>query len=203
MFIGLDFDNTIVRYDRLFHRLAVERGFVPASLTATKQSVRDHMRANSREDEWTELQGVVYGPRIVDAEPWPGVLEFLGLCWDAGVQVAVVSHKTRHPYRGEKHDLHAAAFRFLEAHGFHDLGLPRDRVFLEATLPEKLARIGSLRCSAFIDDLPEVLGEAAFPAEVRRVLFDPANVHEKRPMVTRVSSWVQCGNLLIAREAAA
>ncbi|MFO0823441.1 MAG: hypothetical protein U0792_10050 [Gemmataceae bacterium] len=203
MLIGLDFDNTIVRYDRLFHRLAVERGLVPASLAATKQAVRDFMRANGREDDWTELQGIAYGPRIVDAEPWPGVREFLGLCWDAGVQVAVVSHKTRHPYRGEKHDLHAAAFRFLEAHGFHDFGLPRDRVFLEPTLGEKLGRIGSLRCSAFIDDLPEVLGEAAFPKDVRRVLFDPANVHEKQLKVTRVTSWVQCANMLIAREAAA
>ncbi|VTT99820.1 Uncharacterized protein OS=uncultured bacterium GN=ACD_46C00180G0003 PE=4 SV=1 [Gemmataceae bacterium] len=204
MLIGLDFDNTIVRYDRLFHRLAVEGGLVPASVPATKQAVRDHLRASGREDDWSELQGVAYGPRIADAEPWPGVREFLGLCWDAGVQVAVVSHKTKHPYRGEKHDLHAAALHFLEAHGFYDLGLSRDRVFLEPTLAEKLARVGALRCAAFVDDLPEVLAEAAFPARVRKVLFDPANAHGAARNVTRVTSWHACADALIApREVAA
>ena len=197
MLIGLDFDNTIVRYDRLFHRLAFERNLIPASLPATKQSVRDFLRAAGREDDWTELQGIAYGPRIVDAEPWPGVLEFLGRCWDAGVQVAVVSHKTKHPYRGEKHDLHTAAHRFLESHGLYDLGLSRDRVFLELTLAEKLARIGSLRCSVFVDDLPEVLGEAAFPARVQKVLFDPANAHAIPVGGLRVNSWLQCGDMLL------
>lgn len=204
MLIGLDFDNTIVRYDRLFHRLAVEGGLVPESLPVSKRAVRNYLRSIGREDDWTELQGVAYGPRITDAEPWPGVREFLGLCWDAGVQVAVVSHKTKHPYRGEKHDLHAAALHFLEAHGFYDLGLSRDRVFLELTLADKLARVGSLRCAAFVDDLPEVLGEAAFPARVRKVLFDPANAHPAVETLTRVTSWHACADLLFApREVAA
>src|SRR5689334_1104441 len=119
MLIGLDFDNTIVRYDRLFHRLAVERSLLPVELPATKQAVRDHLRSIGREDDWTELQGIAYGPRIVDAEPWPGVLPFLWRCHQAGWRVVVVSHKTRHPYRGEKHDLHAAAHAFLKAHDFY------------------------------------------------------------------------------------
>jgi len=64
MLVGLDFDNTIVRYDQLFHRLAVERGLIPPGVSATKQSVRDYLRAADREVDWTELQGIAYGPRI-------------------------------------------------------------------------------------------------------------------------------------------
>ena len=94
MLIGLDFDNTIVRYDRLFHRLAAERGLIPPDLPATKQSVRDFLRTAGREEEWTELQGIAYGPRITDAEPWPGVRAFLRWCHTAGVRVAVVSLMT-------------------------------------------------------------------------------------------------------------
>ncbi len=206
MLIGLDFDNTIVRYDSLFHRLAVERGLIPNSLPATKQSVRDFLRAAKREHEWTELQGFTYGPRITDAEPWPGVKEFLHRCQEADVRVAIVSHKTRHPYRGEKHDLHAAAHAFLETHGFYasDTGLSPDRVFLEPTLAAKLSRVGALRCSAFVDDLPEVLSEAAFPAIVQKVLFDPANAHADHPNIGRVTSWMQCGDMLLrARRACA
>ena len=59
MLIGLDFDNTIVRYDRLFHRLRRERGLIPDHLPVSKRAIRDHLRASGREEEWTELQGVL------------------------------------------------------------------------------------------------------------------------------------------------
>src|SRR5438094_7937311 len=98
MLVGLDFDNTVVRYNRLFHRLAVERGLVPAHLPATKQAVRDFLRASGREHDWTELQGVAYGPRITDAEPFPGLKTFLAPCRAAAPRVAVVSHKPSPPH---------------------------------------------------------------------------------------------------------
>jgi hypothetical protein len=194
MLIGLDFDNTIVGYDRLFQCLAVERALVPPEFPASKQALRDHLRATGREGEWTELQGIAYGPRITG--------DFLRQCRSAGVTVAVVSHKTRIPYRGEPHDLHVAAFRFLETHGFFgpDTGLSPDRVFLEPTLRQKLARVGSLGCSAFVDDLPEVLGEPLFPTGTRKVLFDPADCYPDRPTHDRVTSWAGCGELLLAGE---
>ena len=49
MLVGLDFDNTIVCYDRLFHRLARERGLIPEHVPATKGAVRDHLRNVGRE----------------------------------------------------------------------------------------------------------------------------------------------------------
>src|SRR5881392_3621645 len=73
MLVGLDFDNTIVCYDRLFHRLATERGLLPHGVAENKGAVRDYLRSIGREDDWTEMQGVGYGPRISDAEPFPGV----------------------------------------------------------------------------------------------------------------------------------
>jgi FMN phosphatase YigB (HAD superfamily) len=201
MLIGLDFDNTIVCYDRLFHRLAVEHDVIPRRLPATKRAVRDYLRASGHEDAWTELQGIAYGPRITEAEPFPGVKAFLARCRAAGTLVAVVSHKTRHPYRGAKHDLHAAAHAFLEAHGFYasDTGLSPDRVYLELTLAAKLARVGSLGCAAFVDDLPELLAEPAFPGGVVKVLFDPAGVHPDDASYTRVASWDECGDAILSR----
>jgi hypothetical protein len=206
MLIGLDFDNTIVRYDRLFHRLAEERGLIPQSLPASKRTIRDYLRAMGREEEWTELQGLAYGPRIIDAEPFPGVKAFLVRCREADVRVAIISHKTRHPYRGTCCDLHVSAHLFLEARGFFatsETGLSPTDVFLEPTLAGKLDRIGSLGCNAFVDDLPEVLAEPLFPSEVRKVLFDPDHAHAAAGLM-RVTSWAECGDrLLVQREAAA
>ena len=131
MVIGVDFDNTIVSYDALFHRIAVERGLVPNSVPVDKTAVRDHLRSLGGEDQWTALQGLVYGPRIREAKAFPGVREFFAHCHRARLAVHIVSHKTRQPVLGPPHDLHAAARSWLEQAGFFAPGppaLPHDHV---------------------------------------------------------------------------
>jgi hypothetical protein len=192
MVIGVDFDNTIVCYDRLFHCVAAERALIPATLSADKESIRNYLREQGREDDWTELQGLVYGVRIGEAEPFPGVREFFLACRRRGIPVHIVSHKTRLPVRGPQVDLHQAARGWLESRGFHEdaeIGLPAEQVFFAETKQGKLQRIGDLRCSHYVDDLPEFLLEPAFPAEVERVLFDPWNRHGGRVPFARVPSW--------------
>lgn len=208
MLVGLDFDNTIVCYDRLFHRLALERGLIPETVPATKTAVRDYLRGIGREDDWTEMQGIGYGPRIADAEPFPGAIEFFKACKTAGIRVAIISHKTKHPYIGEKYDLHEAAHTFLTRHGFYrssDTGLSPLSVWLELTKQAKLERIGSLGCDVFVDDLPEFLGEAAFPAAARKVLFDPANMYGDAALgsvgsPSRLTAWNEIAALVLGKE---
>ncbi len=190
--IGIDFDNTIVCYDEVFQAVAVEQGLVPAEAATSKTAIRDHLRSVGQEDRWTELQGTIYGPRMMDARPFPGVVEFFAACRAAGVPVAIVSHRTRYPYLGERHDLHAAARDWLARHGFHDrtgIGLPVERVFFEETKEAKLARIAEVGCTHFIDDLPELLAHPLFPTDVRRILFDPHGQHGALPEVDLLSSW--------------
>ena len=40
MILGVDFDNTIVAYDSLFHRVALERGLIPADLLNLSKVLR-------------------------------------------------------------------------------------------------------------------------------------------------------------------
>ena len=200
MRIGIDFDNTIVCYDAAFHRAAHERGWIPADVTPTKDGVRNFLRAAGREDDWTELQGYIYGARMDLASPFPGVREFLREAAAAGCTVDIVSHKTRHPYRGEKHDLHKSALGWIEAQGFfadRALGLDRAHVHLELTKDSKLARIGALGCESFVDDLPELLGEPSFPADTRRVLFDPNDAASDAPIYQRARSWREISGMLL------
>jgi hypothetical protein len=197
--IGVDFDNTIVCYDDLFARVAVELGLVPPEAATSKTAIRDHLRAAGQEDRWTELQGTIYGPRMPDAPPFPGVIEFFAACRAAGVPVAIVSHRTRFPYLGERHDLHVAAREWLIRQGFHAadrLGLPEERVFFEETKEAKVERIAAIGCTHFIDDLPELLAHPLFPAGVRRILFDPRGEHGALPGVDILSSWHNAPKLL-------
>lgn len=189
--LGVDFDNTIICYDGIFHRAGVERGLIPDSVGQSKGEVRDYLRGEDREDDWTELQGFVYGKKVNDCPPYPGVRRFFKAAISAGLDLFIVSHKTRHPYMGPRYDLHAAAREFIVEQGFHDLGLAEDRVFFELTKEAKMARIGALGCTHFIDDLPEFLAEPAFPKIAQRILFDPACRHAGEVRFARIGSWAE------------
>ena len=196
MILGVDFDNTIVCYDQVFHAAALERGLIPADLSQSKDSVRDYLRKAGQEETWTELQGYVYGPRMRDAQPFPGALEFLGRCAQAGLCVWIISHKTRHPYAGPQYDLHESARQWLAVHGVHAAGLPPDHVLFELAKLDKLQRIGQTGCTHFIDDLPEFLAEPAFPVGVERILFDPNCHHPQQECFRRLCAWSEAWELL-------
>ena len=176
--IGIDFDNTIASYDELLFRAAVDRGLIPADADRTKRAVRDRIRLlPDGEIEWQKLQALVYGPLMPGAQPTDGVGAFVRWCRDAGITVFIVSHKTRYAnYDETGTDLRTAALEWMAAQRFFDasgLGLRRDEVFFEATREDKIARIRSLGCSHFIDDLEEVFLEPSFPANVQRILYAP------------------------------
>ena len=196
MRIGIDFDNTIACYDGVFHAAALERGLIPSDLARDKNSVRDHLNGSGRRDDFTELQGYVYGARMDLVSPFPGFAEFIGVAQGAGHELFIVSHKTRHPILGPKHDMHAAARGFLEDRGLIGAGAAKidpSRVFFELTKQEKVARAANLRVDLFVDDLPEILAMPGFPVKMRKILFDPENQFadsiESASNLDRHSSW--------------
>jgi hypothetical protein len=202
MRIGIDFDNTIACYDGVFHAAALERRLIPANLASDKNSVRDYLNGAGRADEFTELQGHVYGARMELAAPYPGFADFVAAACKAGHDLFIVSHKTRHPILGARHDLHAAARSFLAARGLIGAGTGRiDRaqidpanVFFELTKVAKVARIAALGCAAFVDDLPEIFGLSGFPGAARRILFDPADQFAdlaRKRNLERCGSWAE------------
>ena len=205
MRIGVDFDNTLVCYDGVFHRAALERALIPPDLPSGKNDVRDFLNASGRGAEFTELQGYVYGARMDLAALYPGVLDFFDAAREGRHELFIVSHKTRRPLRGAPHDLHASARAFLESRcGVGGGGaLKPDSVFFEETKELKVARIAALDLDVFIDDLPEILHMSGFPAHTAPILFDPqgrwtAGVAGPRD-VARYDSWSALMAALLAR----
>jgi hypothetical protein len=195
MRIGIDFDNTIACYDGVFHAAALERGLIPANLASDKNAVRDFLNSNGRADAFTELQGYVYGARMELASPYPGFGEFVASARQTGHDLFIVSHKTRHPILGPRHDLHAAARGFLIERGLVGAGrrqINPANVFFELTKETKVARIAMLGCEAFIDDLPEIFASPDFPGTARRILFDPVDQFTdlaRQRKFDRLGSW--------------
>jgi hypothetical protein len=125
--------------------------------------------------------------------PYPGFAGFVAAARKAGHELFIVSHKTRHPMLGPKHDLHAAARGFLAARGLVGDGASQidpARVFFELTKQDKVARAAALRCEVFVDDLPEILAMPGFPDGMRRILFDPENQFENSSF-HRSPSWTK------------
>jgi len=191
MRIGIDFDNTIVSYDALFYKVAVEQALVPVDLPKSKMAVRDYLRKIDKEPVWTELQGFVYGTKMEDAKAYPFVIEFMKFARDKGILITIISHKTKHPFIGPKYDLHEAARGWVAStlmDGVTNLVEPHN-VFFESTKKEKIARIAHIGCDYFIDDLPEILLMPGFPKNLKRILFDPEGIHNTDQLFAKMVSW--------------
>lgn len=192
LLIGIDFDNTIISYDRVFHKLALQSNLIPFDLPAAKTLIRDYLRRAGKEELWTLMQGLAYGDKIIEAEPYPGVETFLSYCKLKNIRTCIVSHKTQHPCRGPMYDLHDAGHKWLQLKGFCDeerFGISHRQVYFELTQEEKIRRIASLECTHFIDDLPEILLADGIPANITKLLFDPPGSFQGIRDVAHKRSW--------------
>jgi len=190
MILGFDFDNTLISYDKLFHQVAIDKDLIPASIPQQKNAVRNHLRVHDNEVEWTRLQGEVYGSRILEAEPYPGMLAAIGELTQRNIPMRIVSHKTRTPYIGDAFDLHASARSWLTLQGFFNsevLNWKESQVFFEITKEEKVARIVGLGCTHFVDDLPEIL--TMLPDNIQKILFSPSDALHEDPAWQLMTSW--------------
>jgi hypothetical protein len=196
--LGLDFDNTIVSYDIAIAVLAEELFDLPAEVPRTKLGVRDYLRGTEREAEWTAFQGELYGPGMQHAQPFDGAIETMLQLAASGHEMVIVSHRSRRPYGGQPHDLHAAA-RTWVAERLQSVGLFADNDksvnFLE-TRSEKIARIAELGCIAFLDDLPEVLGSPDFPTSTAGILFDSSGSTPTLGGHRRISAWPELTSIM-------
>ena len=196
--LGFDFDNTIVCYDAAIAVLAEELFELPPEVPRTKLGLRNYLRAEGREPDWTAFQGELYGPGMRHAQPFEGAIETMLQLVAAGHELVIVSHRSRLPYAGEPHDLHAAA-RGWVAEWLQNTGLFAENIgsvnFLE-TRDGKLTRIADLDCRLFLDDLPEVLNDPGFPASTEGVIFAPSGevgLQENRLLIT---AWDQLPDLV-------
>ncbi len=187
MRIGIDFDNTIIDYGNIFTKQAYDFGWIDIDVEKTKQQVRDAVRALPEgKNKWRQLQSLVYGRLINEANPFEGVREFIGRCVVENIDVFVISHKTEYAEASEERiNLREAAFHWLCGQGFfglENLSLDKNKIFFEHPRKDKIQRIRELGCTYFIDDLEDVLLDPQFPRDVTAILFsDTAESNKDKP----------------------
>lgn len=200
MIVGLDFDNTIVSYEKAIARLIEAKDLMLDPISSTKNDLKRYFIESGNESGWTELQGELYGPFMRYAEPFVGALESMEDMLRSGNTLVVVSHRSRFPYMGEKYDLHDAARQWLKRW----MGSKKDRLgrslisevyFLEEK-DMKLQKIREIGCDIFLDDLVSILRDPDFPRETRRALFDPNGQSCEDGQYSRVGSWDEFAQLV-------
>lgn len=199
--IGIDFDNTIICYDSLLHKIALERGLIDKTAKKNKRYIRDVVRrGHEGEILWQRLQSSIYGEWIKEAKLADGIREFLVLSNKKRAKVFVISHKTGFSAIDPSGiNFHEAAFEWMERKGFfdnHGIGLSKANVFFEPTRQQKCECIKQRGCMYFIDDLIEVFLDDAFPSGTSKILYDPHGEYPSVPDIVTASSWASIGNII-------
>jgi len=197
--IGLDFDNTLVRYDQVFAIESKKLGVMPGNWNGSKQELRDELRTRpDGERLWQTLQGKVYGTGMGQAVLFPGVVPFLIRSRYRFYEVFIVSHKTEYGhFDSTRTPLRETALAWMESRGFFDksrFGLDKENVFFEGTRSEKVRQIARLNLDIFIDDLEEVFAEPGFPP-IKKVLFNPKA--EGKHYDLHYTNWAEIGQNIL------
>jgi hypothetical protein len=199
--IGVDFDNTIVCYDLLFYKKAIELGLVSKDIKKKKGAIRDYIRTlPDGELLWQKLQAYVYGPGMDNAVLIAGVKNFFLNCKVGKIPIYIISHKSVHA----KQDiggvnLRAKAMKWMVRNGFFDAGeldLSPNEVCFGSTRKDKIDHIRHLGCTHFIDDLVETFQEESFPSDVEKILFAADSSSAKEGELKVCSTWKEIGDYI-------
>lgn len=197
MIIGFDFDNTIIDYTASFIELAKKKNLVPTEVNKDKVSIRNYLRDKNIENEWTALQGEVYGKNIMSAEVYKGLLDALEYLSSKNFKIKIISHKTKFPYIGEKINLRNAALKWIKKNILKDhsnIKLDLLDIHFEDSIEKKIRKIKELNCDVYIDDLPEILN--LLPNSIKKILFLPKINDGDFSKFYVMNSWEEFSNIL-------
>jgi hypothetical protein len=201
--IGIDLDNTILKYDEVFYSLALERSWIDPECLCDKDAVKGNLaqkveNANQNENQWRQLQAWAYGDYIGKALLFDGFSEFAQQARKFNDQLFIVSHKTEFSNYDASVPLRINAINTLNQRGFFKpvseggLGFNQKDVFFASSLDEKIQKIRELNLTHFIDDLPKVIFHPEFPSETRKILFaSGVNREASETLVFRVWSDIE------------
>lgn len=194
--LGLDFDNTLINYDNVFYEVALKKGLINKNFEKSKLKIRDYLRSQGKDNEFSYMQGEVYGPAMHMAKESKNMINVLEKLQKKNINIIIVSHKTKKPYVGPPYDLRNYAIKWLETKGFfsaNGLNWSKNQVYFESTKEKKIERILKEECTHYVDDLIEIL--EMIPKNISRIHFNNENT-SKWKMGPFFSNWEELEDIL-------
>ncbi|MDC0215854.1 hypothetical protein OAJ75_02025 [Candidatus Pelagibacter sp.] len=189
MILGVDFDNTLINYDKVFSEIAKKNNLINKTLKS-KELVKKKVIFKHGEDEWTRLQGQVYGKEILKAHRNKFIKESLDKI-NKIAKIYLISHKTKFPIIGKKINMHNSALVWLKKNNLYGKNkvFNKENIFFERTLQDKVNKIKLLKCDIYIDDLTSVLDRLDF--EIIKILFN-----KKKIGYNSINNWKKIKNFI-------
>ena len=171
--LGIDLDNTIISYDDLIHNLAKKK-FSKIKLsknTKSKKIIKNKIIKFYNNDQWTKLQGIIYGEKILEAKLFSNFKEAIQKLKNE-FEIFIISHKTNKAAIGKDINLRSAAKKFLKKNDIsfckNEL-INKNKILFASTQKEKIKLIKNKGIDIFIDDLDIVL--QALPNQIKKMHF--------------------------------
>ena len=197
MRIGIDFDNTIVNYDKVFKEIALYRRLIKKDWEGTKQELRKKIIRDKNEEVWKKLQGLVYGKYIHLAKISEGFNNFFLKAKLLGAKVYIVSHKTIYGhYDKERVLLRKEALKWINKKKIFNF----DKIYFENSIDNKIKRINSLKLDYFIDDLFLILNNKAFSKKIKKILFNKIKNKKLPENIKQLHQWFKVKDLIFGVE---
>ena len=173
MLIGIDFDNTIACYDKVFQEVAKNQKIVNKNWIGNKTDLKKLILKSKKGKElWMKIQGMVYGQYMKNAEIMDGFVNFLKVTKLLDVDVCIISHKTKYGHFDKnKIDLRKEALKWIKKNKILDA----NKVYFANTREEKISLINDLKCDIFIDDLIEVLDHDNLNKNIKKIHLSSRN----------------------------
>lgn len=197
MIIGIDFDNTIIKYDEVFYKFALKNKLIFSRKNRNKSDIKEEIIKNFDEKAWTKLQGEVYSIGISQAKLYQNCLESLYKFDKLGHKIFIISHKTKYPVIGKKTNLHKITNEWIINNIFKKKKFKNfniDCVFFNEDKNQKIMKILECNCNVFIDDLEDILRK--LPSNIMKILFSKNYSFEKKSDLIHLGDWKMISRLI-------
>jgi hypothetical protein len=194
--LGIDLDNTIICYDNLIHNLAKKK-FPKIKLKKnirSKKIIKNKIIKFYNNNQWTKLQGIIYGEKILDAKLFNNFKEGIKKLKDE-FEIFIISHKTNKAAIGKDINLRNAAKKFLKQNDIsfckNEL-VNRNKILFASTQKEKIKLIKNKKIDIFIDDLDIIL--QSLPNQIKKIHFS-----KKKYKFENFYDWKKITQILLKR----
>jgi hypothetical protein len=197
--IGLDFDNTIVNYDRVFHFLAKKK-YKLSSLHNTKKEIRKKIINLKGERSWMAMQGQAYGKHMYKAEMSLGFKNFLHRAIINDSKIFIISHKTEFGHFDKsKTNLRKKSYEWIakNINKNEKIKINKKNIFFLSSISSKINKIKELKLNYFIDDLELILNDKDFPKSTTKILY---NTPTKNNSFVNYINWREISHYIFGKE---
>jgi len=198
MILGIDLDNTIIKYDNAFIEAAKFLNInIPGRIIKKTELKKYCYSLTEGELVWQKIQGLAYGKLLLkNGKLYTGVKRFIWRLKNKGHQIKIISHKTNFGHFDEENNsLREIAIEFLKNNKIIscDFSLVNNVFFLD-TRNEKVEKIVSEKVEIFIDDLIEVIHDIKKISKIKTIHFDENYKGLNNEEIK--SDWQQIDNLI-------